>query len=85
MIVFLGALGYQKIEKMSLIDSLYMAIITLSTVGYREVHPLSDKGKVFTIIFIITGIALMSYTVFTALNFCLKPLLKTYFPEEGKE
>jgi voltage-gated potassium channel len=60
LIIFLGTLGYIKIENMSPLDALYMAIITISTVGFKEVHPLSDTGKIFTILYIITGIAFAS-------------------------
>jgi voltage-gated potassium channel len=65
LIISLGTLGYIKIENMSPLDALYMAIITISTVGFKEVHPLSDTGKIFTILYIITGIAFVSYTLFT--------------------
>ncbi|MDI6851637.1 MAG: potassium channel protein, partial [bacterium] len=81
----IGALGYHKIENMSPLDSLYMAIITLSTVGYKEVYPLSDTGKVFTIIFIITGIAFVSYTVFTVGELLFETTFNNLLSRRGKE
>ena len=44
-IITTGTVGYIIIEKWSFIDSLYMTIITISTVGYSEVHALSNAGK----------------------------------------
>ncbi len=56
-IVIIGTLGYWGIESWSLLDSIYMTIITLATIGYHEVHPLTDNGKLFTILFVIIGVA----------------------------
>jgi voltage-gated potassium channel len=57
-----GTLGYFFIEDWSLLDAVYMTIITLSTIGYQEVHPLSDVGKVFTIFLILGGVFTFLYT-----------------------
>jgi voltage-gated potassium channel len=56
-IVLIGTMGYWGIEKWSWLDSFYMTIITLATIGYKEVHTLSDNGKLFTILFVIFGVA----------------------------
>jgi voltage-gated potassium channel len=56
-IVLIGTIGYWGIEKWSWLDSFYMTIITLATIGYMEVHPLTDNGKLFTILFVIFGVA----------------------------
>lgn len=55
-ITVVGTLGYSWIEGWDLFDSLYMTVITLTTTGYREVHPLSDPGRLFTIVFLIGGV-----------------------------
>lgn len=59
-IVALGTLGYVAIEEMSFLDALYMTVITLSTVGYDEVQPLTPEGRIFTIVLILgaAGVAL---------------------------
>jgi voltage-gated potassium channel len=62
-LVTMGATGYMTIEGWSLLDSLYMTIITLGTVGFREVHDLSPYGKVFTITLIIFGVSVLGYIV----------------------
>ncbi len=64
LVLFVGTLGYFLIEGWSLFDALYMTIITLSTVGYGEVHPLSEAGRFFTIFLIFAGVGIAFY-VFT--------------------
>lgn len=61
-LVLIGTLGYCFIEGWSLLDGLYMTVITLSTIGYGEVRPLSDSGKVFTILLILGGVFTFLYT-----------------------
>jgi voltage-gated potassium channel len=58
--LLLGTLGFSFIEGWSLFDSLYMTVITLGSVGYQEVHPLTQPGRAFTIILILTGLGLMT-------------------------
>lgn len=66
-IVAWGTIGYVLIEGASLMDALYMTVITIATVGFGEVFELSQVGKAFTIILIIagTGIILVSFGVLT--------------------
>ena len=59
----IGMVGYHYIEGWSLLDSLYMAIITLSTTGYGEVHPLTAGGKIFTMGLIVTGMLVLAYAL----------------------
>lgn len=69
-VLFAGAAGYMIIESEhhpTFLDSLYMVVITLSTVGYREVIPLDDAGgKAWTILVIVVGIVTVSFA-FTSL------------------
>ena len=57
-LVSIGTFGFTVIggNKWSLVDSLYMTIITISTVGYGEVHELGDVGKIWAILLIIFGV-----------------------------
>lgn len=55
LIIVLGTLGYVTIEGWGFFDALYMTIITLTTTGYSEVHPLNTGGRIFTIIVLTSG------------------------------
>jgi voltage-gated potassium channel len=55
-VIVLGTIGMMTIEKKSLIDSFYFVIVTMATVGYGDVHPVTDLGKIFTIFIIVTGV-----------------------------
>ena len=61
-----GVLGYVLIEDFSLLDAAYMTILTFTTVGFQEVRPLSDEGRIFTIFLMLGGVgtALYSLTLF---------------------
>lgn len=63
MVVAVGTSGYVLIEHWSVFDSLYMVIVTLSTVGFREIRPLSENGRVFTIFLIIFGASIGAYII----------------------
>jgi voltage-gated potassium channel len=56
-VVVAGTAGYILIEGWPALDALYMTVISLSTVGFGEVHPLSPAGKVFTMLLILGGVA----------------------------
>ena len=58
-----GIAGYMFIEGWSLLDAAYMMVLTLTTVGYEEVHPLSTGGRIFSIFLMITGVGVAMYTV----------------------
>jgi len=62
-----GTLGFYWIEGWSLIDSLYMTTITVTTVGYGEVNPLSPEGRFFAILVIFTGVGTVFY-ILTAIT-----------------
>jgi voltage-gated potassium channel len=63
-----GMLGYGSIEGASPVDALYMVVITLSTVGYGEVFPLSDAGRLLTIGIIVTGVGSALFTATAAVE-----------------
>ncbi len=62
-LVSVGVAGYMGIEGWRPLDALYMTVITLGTVGFKEVHDLSSAGKVFTIFLIIFGVSVLGYLV----------------------
>jgi voltage-gated potassium channel len=62
MLIIIGTVGYEAIEEeYTFFDALYMTVITLSTTGYGEVHPLSTTGRVFTIFLTLGGVFTLFY------------------------
>jgi len=56
-IIVAGTIGYMLIEGWSFVDAVYMTIITISTVGYGEVHPLTAAGRIFSVFLIVGGVS----------------------------
>lgn len=71
-----GTLGYSTIEDWGLFESLYMTIITLATVGYSEVHNLSQQGQIFTIFLIVFGVGTIAYTIGLMIQFMVEGQLQ---------
>ncbi|MDE2887289.1 MAG: NAD-binding protein [Gemmatimonadota bacterium] len=69
LLVLGGTLGYAWIEGWSLWESLYMTVITITTVGYGEVHPLSPMGQRFTVLFLMFSFVAVGYSVTTVISF----------------
>jgi len=65
-VVLAGTLGYMLIERWSAWDAFYMSVITITTVGYREVHDLSLAGQIWTVLLLFGGVGSALY-VFTLL------------------
>ena len=63
-----GTLGYITVEEWSFFDSLYMAVITLTSVGYGEVHPLTTQGRVFTMGLLLTGVFSLFFAATAAIR-----------------
>ena len=60
-VIAVGVTGYVLIERWSVFDAFYMTIITISTVGYGEVHPMSVGGRVFSSVLIVIGVGTMLF------------------------
>jgi len=63
--VGVGVFGFMFIEDYNFLDALYMTVITISTVGFSEIHPLNPQGRVFTTILIISNIGVFFYSITT--------------------
>jgi voltage-gated potassium channel len=55
-----GTLFYHRVEGWSWIDALYFTVVTLTTIGYGDLHPTTPISKIFTIIFIFVGLGIIS-------------------------
>src|SRR5256712_11566027 len=60
-VIVVGVAGYMLIDGWNFLDSFYMVIITISTVGYTEVHPQGVAGRLFSTGLIVVGVATMLY------------------------
>ncbi len=58
-----GTLGYRYVEQMSFFDALYMTTITISTVGFSEIQPLSTYGRIITMIIITMSVSVGAYSL----------------------
>ena len=63
LLLFISFLGYIVIEDYTPLESLYMLVITFATIGYGEVKPLSDVGRIYTIIIILSGFTVGVYSI----------------------
>ncbi len=72
-VVFTGGIvGYMIIERWPFLDSIYMTVITLASVGFMEVHPLSHDGRIFTIFLILGGTGILVYGISTFIAFIVE-------------
>ncbi|MFH0864777.1 MAG: potassium channel protein [Bacteroidota bacterium] len=81
LIEIIGTAGYLLIEKYSLLDSLYMTVITVATVGFQELQPLSDTGKVFTMFLIITSMGTFLYAISVITTSIVDGEFRSYFKD----
>jgi len=61
LILIIGTIGYMVVEDWTFMDALYMTTITIATVGYGEIHPVSNIGRVFTMLIILLGVGFSLY------------------------
>jgi len=59
LVIIIGVLGYMYLSNDSFVNALYMTIITITTVGFGEIHPLSQNEKLFTIFLILMSIVIL--------------------------
>lgn len=73
-----GTFGYRLIEgpQWTLFDGLYMTVITLATVGFGEIHPLTTTGRAFTIILLLLGCGLGAYAISSIAQFIIEGKLR---------
>ncbi|WP_337287786.1 potassium channel family protein [Candidatus Methylomirabilis sp.] len=64
-VVIIGIAGYHFLEEYTWLEAFYMTIITISTVGFREIRPLSSAGMIFTIGLLFAGLGVVLYTAVT--------------------
>jgi len=78
-VVVIGTVGFMLIEGWGLLDSLYMTVTTIFTVGFGEVHPLSRAGSIFTLVLIFGGVGTILYGIGTMVEFVISGQLTGVF------
>jgi len=72
-----ATVGYMIIERMSVVDALYMTVITVATVGFGDVVPESQAGRLFTVTVVVLGIGVATTAISNAVGVLISPLLWT--------
>ncbi len=76
-ILAIGTIGYMLIEGWSLLDAFYMTVITYSTVGYGEVHAISEAGRLYTLFLIFIGVGFFMYVAGSVIQFMVEGNIRT--------
>lgn len=78
-IILFGVAGYMIIEKYTFREALYMTTLAITTVGFREVKPLSPDGQMFTIILLVVGWAALAFIIARLTQFIISGEINQYF------
>lgn len=78
-ITMIGVAGFMVVEGFSFFDALYMTVITITTIGYGEVKPLTHSGRIFNIIFIIISFATFAYALARLTRYVASGEMQLYF------
>lgn len=80
-VLAIGAMFYHHFESLRWLDAIYFSVITLVTVGYGDITPKTDIGKVFTIFYVLIGIGIVGASV----NYLVKRAALKRFQGEVKD
>jgi voltage-gated potassium channel len=70
--IAVGTAGFKVIEGWSLMEALYMTVITIATVGYQEIRPLGDTGRIFNMVLIFFGLGTTTYVAASVVRFMVE-------------
>jgi len=77
-VVLIGVGGYCWLEEMTVLQAAYMSVITVTTVGFSEIQPLHDAGRLFTIFLIFFGVGAFTYFATTVANYLIAGEIKGF-------
>jgi voltage-gated potassium channel len=75
-VVVVGVLGFHAIEQLSLLDSLWLTIITLATIGYGDIYAKTEGGRLFTILLVLGGLSVFAFGLQAAATFLVSPAIR---------
>lgn len=82
--IALGTLGFHLIEHTSLLDSLYLTVQTVTTVGYGDVTPKTQAGRIFALVFMLVSVSTVAYILSTAVQSIIESELMATFGERRR-
>ncbi|HHE32945.1 MAG TPA: potassium channel protein [Chlorobaculum parvum] len=85
LLILSGTAGYMYLENMNLLDALYMTVITVATVGFNEVRPMDDVGKLFTMGLIVSGTGIFFFTLTNVAVFFVSGEWKEHWEQQRNE
>lgn len=74
-----GVVFYHVVEGLSWLDSLYFCVITLTTIGYGDITPHTDLGKIFTVFYVLFGISILAAVA----NYLLRHAMHQHWKRRG--
>ena len=72
LIIAAGTIGYMMIEGWRFVDALYMTVITISTVGFKEVNQVGEGGRIFTMVLVFSGVGFTLYVAAAVVQFMVE-------------
>jgi len=72
LIIAAGTIGYMMIEGWPFVDALYMTVITISTVGFKEVNQVGEGGRIFTMFLVFSGVGFTLYVAAAVVQFMVE-------------
>ena len=85
LLVGIGTFGFRILEGFSILDSLYMTVITLTTVGFGEVHSLSPAGRIFTMLLILGGGGIAAYSVTASVDYLVSGQWRAHWDAQRRQ
>src|SRR5579884_3005388 len=85
LLILVGTVGFRAIEHWPWFDCFYMVLTTITTIGYGEVHPLSNAGRMFNVFVIVVGVGLVFLGIGALASSLLEFELRTFFGRRRME